>query len=129
MTKTQVEVGDKICVYYNGNPTSITEIKDVTATEAIDKKGNKFKRNITPSGYGSYYLETVNFIVFPIVYCFCEGEELAKFQSAINRIPIISHIDNAYVTVKNSGFSGVSEEALTALSTALSDMIKVISKM
>lgn len=84
-----LEINDIIGHTYHGKPKSLNKIIRVTPTQAIDEKGNKFRRqlvngNVRLIGASTWFSD----------FSFLSGDELVNFTNILNRERTIIRIVN-----------------------------------
>lgn len=105
-----LEINDIIGYTYHGKPKSLNKIIRVTPTQAIDEKGNKFRRqlingNVRLIGAATWFSE----------FSFLSGDELANFTNILNREKTIIRIVNISRGLAASNYENAAIEDLETL--------------
>ena len=108
--KITLEINDIIGHTYHGKPKSLNKIVRVTPTQAIDEKGNKFRRqlindNVRLIGTTTWFSD----------FSFLKGEELVDFNNALNRNKTIIRIINISRGLAASNYENATTEDLENL--------------
>ena len=108
--KLTLEIDDLIGHTYHSKPNSLTKIVRVTATQAIDEKGNKFRRQLSHGdvriiGEKPWFSDST----------LLNGKALSEFRQALGRKSTIARIENASRELIASGFKNVLTNDLESL--------------
>jgi hypothetical protein len=116
----QLEIGDRICHYNHGTPSGLTTIVRLTATQAVDNKGDKYKLHIGSGGQ----IHNVGPFQYSFSASYLQGGELENFKDGLRRRNIGIRLERAARTLYENSFKDVLTSDMDAACKLLELMVE-----